>query len=73
MTQRVEVTVEGKALAYNWRGDEPLGLGDIVVLPQPWWAPDRRQFPTREGTVTRLSTDYTGSLVDIIGRAGERV
>jgi hypothetical protein len=69
MTQRVMVKVRNKELAYLWKGLQPLAIGDRVLVPAPYWAPDRQLVPEWEGTVTALETDYEGSLVSIRERA----
>jgi len=57
------VTVEN-GYAYEWHGDEPLRVGDKVLLPSNWttagdWV----------GEVTGLGTTYAGPLRAILGRA----
>ncbi|WP_171171869.1 hypothetical protein [Streptomyces sp. I05A-00742] len=55
--------------AYRWRGDEPLAVGDRVLLPENYVSSmkyGRGPFP---GVVTELGTTYRGPLSFIIRRA----
>jgi hypothetical protein len=57
------VTVDGR-YTYRWPGDEPLEVGDLVLLPGNWLIRD--PFP---GTVTALDGgSYDGPISTIIKR-----
>jgi hypothetical protein len=61
---RVQVTFPGgsRAYTYEWPSVRPLKLGDKVVTP-PNWANNDYQF----AEVTSLTSDYKGTVVELIG------
>lgn len=58
--------VEVGRYAYRWSGDEPLTVGDKVMLPQNWVSEMTDGPGPFSGTVTRLGSTYTGALSSII-------
>ncbi len=42
----------------------PVKVGDIVVVPAPWFLRDNG--PTTTGKVTQLGSDYSGYVVKVI-------
>lgn len=46
-------------LTYAWPADSDPKIGDRVVLPEPFWWPDKGLVPC-EGTVTGIGSDYDG-------------
>lgn len=42
----------------------PVKVGDIVVVPAPWFLQDCG--PTTTGKVTQLGSDYSGYVVSVI-------
>lgn len=55
--------------AYAWAGDEPLGVGDQVWLPENYVSRMKHGPGAYRDEVTALGTDYAGPLSQIIGRA----
>lgn len=55
--------------AYAWGGDEPLAVGDAVLLPENYVSRARNGPGSFGGEVAALGTDYTGLLSLIVGRA----
>lgn len=54
--------------AYRWRGSEPLGVGDRVLLPENYVSRMKNGPGPTVGVVSKLGTTYRGSLSDISSR-----
>ena len=60
--------VEVDGYAYRWRGDQPLEVGDRVLLPENWLSRLKHGPGPYPGVVTRLGATYRGELFLIVGR-----
>lgn len=60
--------VEVGGYAYRWRGDEPLQVGDRVLLPENYVSRMKEGRGPFQGVVTGLGTTYRGNLSTIISR-----
>jgi len=58
----------GGGYAYTWDGDEPLAIGDRVLLPGNWLYPGPSQDVVRS-----LGTDYAGPLQRVLRRVDDAV
>jgi hypothetical protein len=67
-THRGAQIVEVNNYAYSWLGDEPLQIGDVVVLPPSWVSNDEWI-----GTVTGIGTLRVGDLRPVRRRASDDV
>lgn len=61
--------VEVGGYAYRWRGDEPLKVGDEVLLPENWVSRMKAGPGPTRGVVSKLGATHQGSLSFIVGRA----
>ncbi|MBT2442807.1 hypothetical protein J7E93_22390 [Streptomyces sp. ISL-36] len=61
--------VEVGGYAYRWRGNDPLEVGDRVLLPENYVSRLRNGPGPTVGVVNKLGIVYRGSLSDIVGRA----
>jgi hypothetical protein len=52
-------------LTYAWSGTLDLLVGDLVVVPAPYWQPDHRPSTYK---VEKVGSSYRGYLVEIIRR-----
>jgi hypothetical protein len=62
------IEINGK-LGYRWSGDEPLSIGDRVVLPENWISQMKEGRGSWVGTVTALGSDYDGDMSLVLRRA----
>ncbi|MEW1902111.1 hypothetical protein [Streptomyces sp. NPDC086147] len=54
---------------YRWRGNEPLEVGDRVLLPENYVSRIKNGPGPTVGVVSKLGTTCRGSLSDVVGRA----
>lgn len=60
--QAVQVDIgAARPFSYEWHGQEPLKVGDRVLLPANWVRPD-----PFVGTVVEIGTEYTGELASVL-------
>ncbi len=55
----MKIIVDNK-LTYNCKYD--VNVGDTVVIPAPWYM----ESSTTKGKVTKIGSDYTGYLLEVI-------
>ena len=64
---RVSIGGDPKELTYEWTGQGELAVGDVVIVPPPWWAESTSEMRERysHGVVTGIGSSYTGQMVTI--------
>ena len=69
---RVSIGGDPKELTYEWTGQGELAVGDVVIVPPPWWVdtPEKRERYSH-GVVTGIGSNYKGHMVSINEREND--